>query len=178
MKSKILRIFSAIILLLSILLFLYVGFCDFELLKIKGNSKENFYPCLVFSIASYFAVLFILIYFKKYNLVSFLHLLWLIPVLILFFNMMYGSNNIRKIDYLIGIKQKKSEVTEYRYKTEQIKRIVIGQDTLLYSPLPCCDNEEFTLEEIKGANISKSWITGYYYISISKKSIKISENLQ
>lgn len=166
MKNKLLRVSSLIILIPSILLFIYVGFSDFELLKIKGNSKENFYPYLKFFIASYFAILFLLIYRKKYSFVYFFHLLWLIPILILFLNVVYDSYSIKKIDYLIRKKQTTFEVTEYMYKTEQIKKIVIGNDTLLYSPSPCCENEGYSLEEIQNANISKSWITGYYYVLV------------
>ncbi len=166
MKNKRLRIGASIVLMISILFLCYRAFSRFELLKVKGNLKENFYPYLKVIISLYFAILLLLVFSNKYTLNFLWHLLWLTPLLLLFFVYGYGSYNIKKIDYFIGSKQKIDSITEYTYKSERIKKIVIGKNVLLYSSLPCCDDELYSVDDIKKAKVKKSWITGYYYLSI------------
>lgn len=174
------------LLIISCLLLVYVSFRENTLLDIGGNAKENYYPYLRLYFSIYFSVLILFSFKKNIKLQSMFSLIWLIPITYIFFNYFFGITNLKKIDFFIGKKITNIKVREYKVRDWPVKEIVIKtnkneNDTIYYSGNPCCDKKIFTLNEIKNAKISRSLLTGYYYISTPKtfpNNSKLDKSLQ
>ncbi len=173
------RNISITLLLISTIFLIFISFKEFTLLEISGNSKENYYPKLRIYNSLCFSILISLSLTKKIKLQTIINLIWVIPVTYLFFYYIFGLSNLKKIDFLFGREVSKVKVTEYKVRDFPVKEIILlnkkKNDTIYYSGNPCCDKVTFTLQDIQNAKITKSWLTGYYYISASKNYSNITE---
>lgn len=161
---------SLVILIISLIFLVWVYFYKIYLLNIAGNSKENYYPYLRILISIFFSLLFILALRKKYNIYYFLNLLWMVPIFIFILKIGFGSYNLEKLDYLIGRRVNNFEIRQYENRGWLINEITIKNkneiDTLYVSENPSWENKSYQLKDKAQSKIVKSWLTGYYYVSV------------
>lgn len=162
----------SILLLVIILLFLgYVYISKINLLEVGGNSDINYYPYIRLSLT---VVLSLLLIFKKTkNVYYFLHLLWVIPAFSLLINRFFGAYNIKKLDYHMG-----KTIDNYDLKQIENRGWIINEITIKYlnkndiiyiSENPSWKKQLYQLNDKEQSKIVKSWVTGYYYVSVKVK---------
>lgn len=163
--------FALILLTVSVFFLGYVVMTEENFVKVSGNSKVNHYPILRLMVSIYFSVLILITLVKK-NITRILNVFWLLPLLYLFFKYIFGIANLKKMDSLIGNNINSFEISEYNIKGIPVKEIkILGNnkiDTIYYSDNPCCDSNVLTVQDLKTAKVSKSFITGYYYVTLKK----------
>lgn len=166
---------ALILLTISVFFLVYVVMTEVSFVKVSGNSKVNHYSILRLIVSIYFSVLILIVLIKK-SFTRILNVFWLLPLLYLFFKYIYGIANLKKMDSLIGNNINSFEISEYYIKDIPVKEIkILGNnkiDTIYYSGNPCCDSRVLTVQDLKTAKVSKSFITGYYYLTVPTKTQK------
>lgn len=161
---------AIVLLIILICCLVYVGLSDINLLSISGNSKKNYYPYLRISISIILSILILLSIKKKYTAYYFLNLLWIIPIMIIIFKNIFGFYNTEKLDYLLGENVKNYNIKQYEDHTWIINMIILKNankvDTIYVSENPSWEKKSYQLNDKKQSKIVRSWITGYYYVSV------------
>ena len=169
MKNNYLKRIAIVLLINSILFLVYIHFSNINLLEISGNKDVNYYPYLRLVISVIFSIFILLIFIKEYKINIVLNLLWLIPVFYVFFSYVFGIYNIQKTDNFLAKKVNQFDVNQYQDRGWTISRFIIknnhNTDTLYLSINPSWKSV-YTVKELQNAKLSKSWITGYYYVSL------------
>lgn len=167
-----LKTLSLILLFLFISLLIYIDVNDVKLLKIGGNVKENYYPYLRLAIAIILSFLILFSIVKKLNFYCFLNLLWLIPLFVIIIKITIGFYTTEKIDYFFGKTVNNYNIRQYEDRGWVINEITVRStkktDTIYVSENPLWKNKSNQLKNRQESKVVKSWITGYYYVSIKK----------
>lgn len=163
----------SIILLIIILSFLgYVYLSGINLLEIGGNSQINYYPYIRFSLALIIGLLLVLIFKKNKNFYYFLHLIWIVSILYFLLYQFFGFYNTQKLDYLLGKTINNYKIKQYIEHENIVNEITIKNpnktDTLYVSESPIWKNKSYQLKSKAESKIVKSWMTGYYYVSVKE----------
>ena len=163
---------SLILLFLFVILLIYINVNDVNLLKISGNVKENYYPYLRISIAIILSFLILFSVVKKLNFYFFLNLLWLIPLFIIIIKITIGFYTTEKIDYFFAKTVNNYNIRQYDDHGWVISEITVKStkktDTIYVSENPLWKNKSNQLKNRQEVKVVKSWITGYYYVSMKK----------
>lgn len=168
-----LKIIALILLTLLISFLVYVEISDIYLLKVSGNNSTNYYPYLRICISIIFSILILLIIKKKVTLYSLLNLLWIIPIVIIVFKNLFGFYNTEKLDYLMGKTLNDYTINQHMdHHGWLINEISIKNlnkiDTIYISENPSLEKKMYQLKNKSESKLVRSWITGYYYVSVKK----------
>lgn len=170
-EKKIMRRKISLSLLVGSLIFLiYIYSTRIHLLHVDNKGDINNYPYVRYALAVFLSIFIFFGFTKKIRIYQTLNLLWLFPVLIILINLIFGSYNTEKLDFFLGKKIKNYEVSQYENRGWKINQIMIKYpnktDTIYVSENPSWKNKSYQLSDEKQTKIVKSWITGYYYISV------------
>lgn len=175
-KENLFKKISTVLLVIMIGFLFYIHFSDphSTLMKISGNSKVNYYPYVRLIIALILSILLLLLGLKKYKIYSFLHLLWLIPVIWVSLKLFFGIYNTEKTDYFLSPKiSQEYSIHPYELDGWLINEIRIKTnnsiDTLYASVNPTWEAKKWNqAKNTNNIKVFKSFITGYYYVSIGE----------
>lgn len=167
-----LKIISTGILSIVLTFLGYVYLLDINFVEVGGNSQVNYYPYIRFSLALILAFLLVLILKNRKKTYDLLHLLWMIPILYFFINHFFGFYNTKKLDYILGKTIDQYNIKQYKKRDWLVNEITVKEeskiDTISVSESPSWENKSDQLKSRNESKIVKSWITGYYYVSVNK----------
>lgn len=159
---------------LGFLIYIYLSNPYLKLMKVSGNSEENYYPYVRLIIAFLLSISLLFSFLKKYKIYHFLHLLWLVPIIWGLLKLFFGIYNTEKTDFYLSTPISKNyTIHQYESKGWLINEIRVKShnkiDTIYTSVNPTWQNEKKNkAKDNNKLKIFRSFITGYYYVSISE----------